>query len=1424
VNNIYLDEKNNLINIDMMSKNIIHAKHFFSLSEEININFTYIDTVNINIYFDIDLNTHEKLKSIWENIVFIVKRDSPVCANLLESSNFVVNGNKIIVNVKNNASFILIKKAVDFKIRDYLKMVFKADFFIEFKDIVLSQADREKQRAGLIEKEEAFIGNEIKKPPSSASINYNNVNKGNPEQNKFSFNENIDRRRSNIKYTANLAEQYRNIVKLSEDLQIGAEIIVTGEIFEIDLRETKSGKYLVSFCITDKANSISIKFFIKPENYNSDFKGLIKNGNHVIVKGAVNDDEFSREVNIMAKEIGPLEKPALRMDNEEEKRVELHLHTHMSSMDGISSTKSLIERAIYWGHKAIAITDHGVVQAFPEALDICNKNKGKIKIIYGVEAYLVDDLGAIVESPKSQPLDTEYVVFDIETTGLSNSTDHIIEIGAVKLRGGQVFESFNTFVNPNIKIPEKITELTNITDDMLVGAPDIREALTDFLTFVGGSVLVAHNASFDTGFIRAAAGRINISIQNTVLDTLELSRLLLPELSRHKLNIIAGHMGVSLENHHRACDDAKATAEIYIKFIDMLKAQGVNNLDGINIFASNKIDKKKLKTYHAIILVKNYIGLRNLYELISKSHLEYFYRRPRIPKSEFIKLREGLILGSACEAGEIFQAVYEKKPTEFIKALVDFYDYLEVQPIENNMFMLRNGKVPNPQALISLNKELIALGDMYSKPVVATCDVHFLDSGDDIYRRVIMFAEGFKDADIQAPLYYRNTEEMFKEFNYLAYDKAKEIIVTNPNMIADMVEIIKPIPDETFPPKIDGAEEEVKRISIEKAKSIYGSNLPNIVNERLEKELSSIIKNGFSVMYIIAQKLVWKSLEDGYLVGSRGSVGSSFVATMLSITEVNPLQPHYICPACKYSDFESDTVKQFLGASGCDMPDKYCPKCGTLLNKDGHDIPFETFLGFDGDKEPDIDLNFSGEYQAKAHAYTEELFGSGYVFKAGTIGTIADKTAYGFVKKYFEEKGLNARPAEINRLRNGCTGIKRTTGQHPGGLMIVPTGHSIYEFCPIQRPANDVKSNITTTHFDYHSISGRLLKLDILGHDVPTIIRYLHDTTQVDPTTVDLGDKKVMSLFTSAEALGINLDDIGCKTGSLGLPEFGTSFVRQMLLDTSPGSFAELVRISGLSHGTDVWFNNAQELIKDGVATLKEVIPTRDDIMVYLINKGVEKKAAFKIMENVRKGRGLTEDEVNTMKASNVPDWYIESCRRIKYMFPKGHAVAYVMMTVRIGYFKIYYPYSFYGAAFSVKAEDFDYELMCQGTDKVYAEIKRLNSIGKEISAKEKGTLTTLELVYEMYKRGLKFLPLDLYNSDARKFKVTSEGLLPPLSSVQGLGANAAAAIVAARGDGEFLTVEEFRNRAKTTKTVIQLLKKLDILKGIPDTDQLSFF
>jgi len=1134
------------------------------------------------------------------------------------------------------------------------------------------------------------------------------------------------------------------------------------------------------------------------------------------LEGDVTYDNYSRDNVIMLKSLVLLTKE-VRKDTEVSKRVELHVHSQMSSMDGITSIKKIVERASIWGHKSIAVTDHGVVQAFPEAMD-AGKQYG-VKILYGVEGYMVNDQKDIVTNIHGEIEINNFVVFDLETTGLSAKNDRIIEIGAVKIVDGNIVDEFSQLIDPEISIPKHITEITSITNDMVEGKPYIKDILPLFKEFIGDCTLVAHNANFDMGFIREKMKLEGIKVDNPVLDTLELSRAVFPNLKSHKLNIVAKHLDISLVNHHRAVDDASATGEILLKILEILEDKNFKNIGDLNSLTKNR-DISKGELYHVIILVKNYVGLKNLYSLISDSHIKFFHRKPRMPKSLIEANRDGLIIGSACEAGELYRAILNNKSYNEIRDIVKFYDYLEIQPLGNNMHLVRDGVVKDEEELKSINKRIYELGKTSKKLVVATGDIHFLEPEDEVYRRILMSGQGFSDADLQAPLYFKSTNEMLDEFSYLGEDTSREVVITNTNLISDSIEEIIPVPSGTFPPIIEGADEDLKRITYKKAYEIYGDPLPEIVEERLNRELTSIIKNGYAVMYIIAQKLVWKSNADGYLVGSRGSVGSSFVATMSGITEVNPLAPHYVCPKCKYSEFFTDGIV----ASGSDLQDKNCPKCNSVLNKDGQDIPFEVFLGFEGDKEPDIDLNFAGEYQSNAHKYTEELFGEGYVFRAGTIGTIADKTAYGFVKKYFEKKEMNVSNAEINRLVKGFLGIKRTSGQHPGGVMIVPKYKDILDFTPIQYPADDKSSGVITTHFDYNAISGRILKLDILGHDVPTIIRMLEDITGIDPTKIPLDETKTMKIFTSTEPLGIKPEDINCPVGTLGIPEFGTRFVRQMLVDTQPSTFSELVRISGLSHGTNVWVNNAQDLVRNNIAPLSKVISTREDIMLYLINAGMDKKKSFFIMEKVRKGRGLSPEDEEDMRALDLPDWYIESCNKIKYMFPKAHAVAYVMMSFRIAYFKVYYPEAFYATYFTIKAADFDGELIIQGKEAIKSKIMELENLGNNITAKEKNLLTVLEVALEMYQRGLKFERVDLYKSHSDKFLIGENGILPPLKVLDGVGENAAKKIVEEREKGIFISIEDLVNRGKATKPVIEALTKHGCLQNMPESNQISLF
>lgn len=1226
----------------------------------------------------------------------------------------------------------------------------------------------------------------------------------------------------------NITEPLVTVESLGAD---DGKVSLDGEVIFMEDRELKSGKTLLSFDLYDGTSTMTCKAFLNKDISKKVIK-RIKNAKGIKIAGTAQMDSFSNELTVMANTIieSTGVKKETRQDNSEVKRVELHMHTQMSQMDAMTSAKDLIKRAMKWGMKSIAITDHGVVQSFPEAHKLLGYDNPDMKVIYGVEAYLAPDQNAIVTNAKGQDIDTTYCVLDLETTGFSAKTEKITEVGIMKVKNGEVVDEFSCFVNPEKHIPQRVTEVTNITDDMVKDAKTIDQVFPEILEFIKDSVLVAHNAPFDMGFLKQNAKVLGYEFDYTYLDTLSLAKDLFPDYKKYKLGKIAENLGIKVEVAHRALDDVDTTVKVFKVMLDMLKERGAKIVDDIDKVSSTEESKKdaykKLKTYHAIILAKNYIGLRNLYKLVSLSHLHYFYRKPRILKSLYQKYSEGLILGSACEAGEIYQAIELGKTDEEIEEIANDYDYLEIQPIGNNQFLIRNEVVRDEEALRDINRKIVALGEKLNKPVVATCDVHFMDPQDEIYRRILEAGQGYDDADNQAPLYLRTTEEMLQEFSYLGEEKAYEVVVTNTNKISNMCEQISPISPEKCPPHIPGCEEDIKNIAYEKAHELYGDPLPEIVQSRLDKELNSIISNGYSVMYIIAQKLVWKSNDDGYIVGSRGSVGSSLAAFMTGITEVNSLQPHYRCANCKYSDFTDYGV-----ANGYDLPDKDCPKCGQKLVKDGMDIPFETFLGFNGDKEPDIDLNFSGEYQAKAHKYTEVIFGKGTTFKAGTVGTVAEKTAFGYVRGYFEDRGIPVNRAEMQRLSTGCTGIKRTTGQHPGGIIVVPKGREIYEFTPVQHPADDPNSDIVTTHFDYHSIDGNLLKLDILGHDDPTVIRMLQDLTGIAPQDIPLDDKETMSIFNSTDALGVTPEQINSKVGTYGIPEYGTKFARGMLLDTRPTTFDELIRLSGLSHGTDVWLGNAQTLIEQGVVTLQEAICCRDDIMIYLIKKGLPPDKAFKIMETVRKGKALKdpakwEEFKNLMKEHDVPDWYIKSCEKIKYMFPKAHAAAYVTNAFRIAWFKVHIPLAYYAAYYSIRAKAFDAQWMIFGREKAKNKMKEIEikNQKKEATKAELDMYDDLEIVLEMYERGFSFLPVDLYASDATKFKIEDDKLRPPLNSIPGFGTVAAQGIMSARKDGKFMSIDDLKIRAKIGNSGADLLKEFGCLKGMSQSNQMSLF
>lgn len=1430
VNSVKFNKNTRLMDIVLSSDTIINEDCLDDFRLDIKEGFDCVTDAKIHLTYNSSLDSAKAVVDCYrDNLSKYLREHNKMCSSLFDSANCVIDGSNIIFEIGSRAAFLFNNKGYNV----IFEQLLNERFGIKCKVIFRNKSNDELDSVSYEDKIKAAMERANTNVGADAAQHYV------PPQHEQAPQGASGARRPRAGKTR-VGDIEEASVPISVCVPPRERLVIEGLIFAVEeLVKTKKGMLIVKFFLSDKSGAMLAKMFVEPEQYTGDLAALINTGNYVKLMGNLERDTYEHdEPVILVNRIIKTSAPPERMDNAPEKRVELHLHTQMSKMDGITSVTEYIKRAHKWGHRAIAITDHGVVQAFPEALHAVEGKYGDVKILYGCEAYLVDDLGSVVKNFKGQTIDDSYVVFDLETTGLKKEIDKIIEIGAVKVKGGEIIDRFSVFVNPHQKLSEKISNLTHITDDMLEDADDASVVMPKFLRFIDGCVLVAHNAAFDVGFVRQWCTENDVKINPTVMDTVELAKVLFPNLKNFKLDTVCEEMGVSLEHHHRAVDDAEATAGIFINALPMLREREIDTIDKLNTLAAEVVDKRKIKQYyHAIILVKNQVGLRNLYELVSDSHIKYYLRRPKIPKSELIKMREGLILGSACEAGELYTAIYENQADDVVKELVDFYDYLEIQPVGNNMFMLNNqsksGKaVESVDRLYEINKKIVELGDKYNKPVVATCDVHFIDPEDEIFRRIVQAGDGFKDVDDQAPLYFRTTEEMLEEFKYLGEEKAYEVVVKNTNLVADWLDDVRPISRDKCPPIIKDSDKTLREITTNRAKEIYGDPLPKVVEDRLEIELNSIIDNGYSVLYISAQKLVWDSMDHGYIVGSRGSVGSSFAATMAGITEVNPLEPHYICPSCKYSDFDSEEVRAYRGSSGFDMPDKNCPKCGAKLDKQGQAIPFQTFLGFKGNKEPDIDLNFSGEYQQLAHKYCETLFGSDFVFKAGTIGSLQEKTVYGYISKYLElpnHKIPYFSSAEKRRIAAGCEGVKRTTGQHPGGLVVVPYNRSIYEFTPVQRPADDFNSTVKTTHFDYHSIDQNLLKLDMLGHDVPTILHMYKDMTGFDPLNVPMDDKATLSLFTSPKALGVTEEQINCNTGTLGLPEFGTNFVRTMLVETQPSSFSDLVRISGLSHGTDVWTGNAQELIKNNVVTLKEVIPTRDDIMLYLIRMGVENETAFKIMEFVRKGKPSKDPEKMAeyeviMRENNVPDWYIDSCKKIKYMFPKGHAVAYVTNTFRIGYFKINYPYAFYAASFYVKADSFDYGIMCFGAERVLERMKEIDSLGNSATANDKSQHSLLELVYEMYMRGFKFTPIDIYKADSAQFLITDDGIMPPFCVLPNLSRETAPAIVEARKDGEFTTLESFRERTGLGKTITQMLVDSGILRGVPETNQMTLF
>jgi len=1380
---------------------------FFDFYKGIKQAFQQIAKVDFILHVERPELTEELIHGYWNFVIHQLEGMSPALLTLLNEQKPRMNGNKLIVQVRNETEALTIK-------RKYAPLITKVFHQYGFPPLAL---DIDPNYIETAEDYEKFLAANEKEDRLQVEQAMKELEQKNHEK---KTNGNNGNGALVIGYRIPADEK---VWSLHEIMDEERRIVVEGYVFSAETKELRSGRTLLECKITDYTDSILIKMFSRDNGESAEQLRQVKEGMWIRARGNVQNDTFVRDLVLIANDLNEIKGPE-RVDTapEGEKRVELHAHTKMSQMDAVVSAEALIAQAKKWGHPAIAITDHAAVQSYPEAFKAAKKCG--IKVIYGMEAYVVDDGVPIAYNPERRKLLEEtYVVFDVETTGLSAVYDQVIEVGAVKIKNGQIIDRFQSFANPHQKLSAFTIELTGITDEMVANAPDPEVVINQFREWTGDAILVAHNASFDIGFLNAYYRKLGYgNVENPVIDTLELARFLYPELKNHRLNTLAKKFNVELENHHRADEDSEATGYLFMKMLQDLQEKGIHFHDELNEKGKNETAYKRGRPFHCTLLVQNNRGLKNLFKILSLANVEYFYRVPRIPRSVLVQNREGLLVGSACAAGEIFEAAMQK-PLEELEELAEFYDFLEVMPKAIYAPLLENETIQSERQLEEIIKKIVKLGERVNIPVVATGNVHYLNPEDKIYRKILLHYQAGASAHNRNHLpdaHFRTTDEMLDAFSFLGEEKAKEIVVENPNKIAALIEDVRPFKEKLYTPKIEGAEETIREMSYQRAKEIYGDPLPEIVEQRLEKELNSIIGNGFAVIYLISHKLVKKSVEDGYLVGSRGSVGSSFVATMLEITEVNPLQPHYVCPNCHHSEFFTDGSV----GSGYDLPDKKCPNCGTMYRKDGHDIPFETFLGFKGDKVPDIDLNFSGEYQPRAHNYTKVLFGEDHVYRAGTIGTVADKTAYGFVKGYEEDHNLNYRSAEVERLAKGLTGVKRTTGQHPGGIIVIPENMEVYDFTPIQYPADDQTAEWRTTHFEYHSIEDNLLKLDILGHDDPTVLRLLQELSGIDPRTIPMDDPEVMKIFSGTEPLGVTPEQILSQTGTLGIPEFGTRFVRQMLEETKPTKFSELLVISGLSHGTDVWLGNAQDLIRDGICTLGEVIGCRDDIMVDLMHYGLEPSLAFKIMESVRKGRGLTEEMETAMREHHVPDWYIESCKKIKYMFPKAHAAAYIINAVRIAWFKVHHPLLFYATYFTVRADDFDLETMVRGANSIREKILTINEKGMQATAKERNLVTVLELALEMCERGFSFQRIDLNKSQATEFVIEGNSLIPPFNTIPGLGDNVARNIVKAREEGEFLSKEDLQMRGKVSKTVMEYLENHGALESLPEQNQLSLF